>query len=189
MKIATGRSRHTRHLDERLLGVTLPNPPLDCASGPVNRAQLAANSLVLFLHGHETSVQAGNADTSQCRSYREASLQFAALNVKIAAVCSLHPERTRAFARREGLPFPLISDPDLRLAWMLGLPRTALAEGRCRRRLTLIADRARIEHVLYPVRTPRREADQAMRWLLERQKARGDRGQGRAPCSRTPPSG
>lgn len=184
VKIAARRTRPARHPVEQLLGKSLPSTPLDSSSGPVNLAQLATGSLVLLFLGDEMSGQSASADTSQCRSYREASLQFAALNVKIAAVCSLAPERTRLLARREGLPFPLISDPDLRLAWMLGLPTMRPAHEGCYRRLTLIAHQARVASVLYPVRV-QHDAGQVMRWMLDS----AERREHRASACHTPPGG
>jgi peroxiredoxin len=50
------------------------------------------------------------------------------------------------------LPFPLLADPQLRLADALRLPTFSTPEtGRIYRRMTLIVHDDRIEHVFYPV--------------------------------------
>ena len=72
------------------------------------------------------------------------------------------------FAAREHIPFPLLSDAGLGLAADPGLP-TFEAEGRTfYRRLTFVAEAARIVKVFYPVFPPDRDAAAVLAWLHDR---------------------
>ncbi|MBO0808522.1 MAG: hypothetical protein J2P32_09510 [Actinobacteria bacterium] len=73
-----------------------------------------------------------------------------------------------AFAEKARLPYPLLSDQELRLAAALRLP-TFRAGGRDHlKRLTLIADGEReVRHVLYPISDPVTSVERALS-LLER---------------------
>jgi peroxiredoxin len=62
------------------------------------------------------------------------------------------------FAHRVGLPYPILSDPELELAAALRLPTFEVAGMRLYRRLTMIARGGRIERVFYSVFPPDRNA-------------------------------
>ena len=71
----------------------------------------------------------------------------------------------REVAARLGLPFPLLSDPQLDLAQALALPTFVVEGERLYRRLTLIVSGGVIEHVFYPVFPPDTHASQVLSWL------------------------
>ena len=74
-------------------------------------------------------------------------------------------EEQRQFAARVGLSCPLLSDPQRKLAAVLGLP-TFTAGGRTfYRRLTLISGERRVVKVFYPVVEPQRNAADVVAWL------------------------
>ena len=75
------------------------------------------------------------------------------------------PADQAEFAAREHMPYPLIADPDLKLAAALDLPTFDIAGMRLYRRITLIARAGRIEHVFYPVFPPDRNAADVVAWL------------------------
>lgn len=72
----------------------------------------------------------------------------------------------REAVARLHLPFPLISDPHLDLAGMLGLPTFRAGDQRFFRRLTLVVTGGAIEHVFHPVFPPAQHAGQVLTWLL-----------------------
>ena len=80
------------------------------------------------------------------------------------------PDEQRAFAEREHIPYPLLSDGGLVLADALGLPTFEAGGMRLYRRLTFVARAGRIEKVFYPVFPPDRNAADVLAWL-ERQVA------------------
>lgn len=77
------------------------------------------------------------------------------------------PAEQREFVAREQIPFPLLSDSDLRLAAALRLPTFEVAGMTLYRRLTLVAERCAIVKVFYPVFPPDRDATAVLAWLAE----------------------
>ena len=69
------------------------------------------------------------------------------------------------FAERNRMPFPVISDPDLRLKETLGLPTFFVSGLELYKRMAWIAERGRIVKVFYPVFPPDRNAQDVLDWL------------------------
>ena len=69
------------------------------------------------------------------------------------------------FAERVGLPYPVLSDPELELADALTLPTFDVAGMTLYRRLTLITRAGRIVKAFYPVFPPDRNAADVVAWL------------------------
>lgn len=70
--------------------------------------------------------------------------------------------------QRLHLPFALLSDESLQLTRALELPMFELNGTRFLKRLTLILNAGRIEHLFYPVYPPDQNPRQVMSWLLAR---------------------
>ena len=70
-------------------------------------------------------------------------------------------------AARLHLPFPVLSDEDLKLTEALDLPTMEVAGLTMIKRLALIVDDARITHVFYPVFPPDRNAADVLAWLKD----------------------
>ncbi len=71
----------------------------------------------------------------------------------------------REAAERLHLPFPLLSDEGLKFAGAMNLPTFEAAGMTLLKRLTLIIRDGKVEHVLYPVFPPDRNADEVIAWL------------------------
>ncbi len=63
---------------------------------------------------------------------------------------------------RLNLPFDLLSDSDLSLAELLGLPTFQIEGSRLYKRLTLVISNSSIEHVFYPIFRPNEHAQQVL---------------------------
>lgn len=63
------------------------------------------------------------------------------------------------------LPFPLLSDCEFQFATAMGLPVFIVGKTRYLKRMTLIADNARISKVFYPVFPPDRNPADVLAWL------------------------
>ena len=72
------------------------------------------------------------------------------------------------FAERVGLPYPLAGDMALALADELRLPTFEAGGRRLYKRITLIAEAARVVKVFYPVFPPDRNAEEVLEWLRRR---------------------
>jgi len=85
--------------------------------------------------------------------------------VTILGLSAQSSERQREIVDRLGLPFPLLSDEELRLAGAMRLP-TFVAGGRTLlRRITLLVRDGRVERVWYPVFPPDRHAERVAKEL------------------------
>ncbi|MDQ3663646.1 MAG: peroxiredoxin [Actinomycetota bacterium] len=70
---------------------------------------------------------------------------------------------------RLGLPFALLSDPELELAAAMKLPTfTTVDAERLYKRLTMVVSDGAVEHVFYPVFPPDEHADEVLAWLRAR---------------------
>lgn len=63
------------------------------------------------------------------------------------------------------LPFPILSDTELRLAEAARLPTFEAGGLRLYRRLTLVIADGRVEHTFYPVFPPNEHASEVLAWL------------------------
>lgn len=90
--------------------------------------------------------------TLENRLFRDMAPRFAEHGVAIHGVSTQRPDEQAAFAAAEGIPFPLLSDVDLRLATALRLPTFRAGQALRLKRVILIADRTRvIRHAIFPI--------------------------------------
>lgn len=78
-------------------------------------------------------------------------------------------EQQIEFAHREHIPFPVISDPSLRLGKALALPTFEFGGATLYKRITLVLEAGHVSHVFYPVFPPDRNADEVVAWLRARE--------------------
>jgi peroxiredoxin len=162
---------------DHLPGVELP--PLSfpaTTGGAIDVRELAAETLVLYLYPRTgrpgvdvpaawDEIPGARGCTPQACNFRDHHAELAALDVGVAGFSAQTPEDQREAADRLRLPFPLLADPDLRLAAALDLPTFTFEGARLYRRLTLVARAGRIANVFYPVFPPDRSAEQVLAWL------------------------
>lgn len=90
------------------------------------------------------------------------------LGAGASAVYGLSSQTTeyqKEAVERLHLPFAMLSDPQLQLARLLGLPTFTAAGVELYKRLTLVISNGVIEHVFYPVFPPGEHAGQVLEWL------------------------
>ncbi len=105
--------------------------------------------------------------TPQSCAFRDHVLELAAYGASVLGLSSQPHREQSEFARREHIPYPLLSDGEMRLAEELHLP-TFQADGRrFYRRLTFVARERRIAKVFYPVFPPQQNAAEVLAWLAE----------------------
>ena len=100
--------------------------------------------------------------TPQACSFRDLSVEFAERGVQLFGLSTQEPAYQQEAAARLHLPYPLLSDADLRLTTALRLPTLTVDGVVLLRRLTMIVRDGRIERVLYPVFPPDRAAADAL---------------------------
>jgi len=85
--------------------------------------------------------------------------------VGVERLFSLSTQATDYQKEVAGLPFPLLSDSSLALSRVLELPLFEVGGMTLIKRLTLIIDNGRVEHVFYPVFPTERNASDMKAWL------------------------
>jgi peroxiredoxin len=98
-------------------------------------------------------------------AFRDHHRDLAALGAHVFGLSTQPTDYQREMAEWLHLPFPVLSDSDLRLARALRLPTFEIAGMILIKRLTLIVRDGRIEHVFYPVFPPDQGANEVLSWL------------------------
>ena len=167
---------------DHLPGRALPALALPATTGgtlDLGAAAAAAGTLVLYVYPRTgipgepppdgwDAIPGARGCTPQSCAFRDHQAQLRALGAEVIGLSAQPAHEQAAFAAREHIPFPLVSDPDLRLAAALGLPTFATAGMTLYKRITLIVEGGAIAHVLYPVFPPDHNAAEVLAWLRER---------------------
>ncbi|MHB1431033.1 MAG: winged helix-turn-helix transcriptional regulator [Streptosporangiaceae bacterium] len=167
-----------------LAGVRVPTLALASSDGHPRDPVADADSTVLFCYPGAYAASSAYPEgwseipgaagcTLEAATFRDRFSEFASLGAKVVGVSTQRPGAQRAFAEKARLPYPLLSDQELRLAAALRLP-TFRAGGRDHlKRLTLIVDSEReIRHVIYPIADPAASVDRALALLAQASRLR-----------------
>jgi peroxiredoxin len=161
---------------EHLPGMELPQLALrSTQGGEVVLAELPGRS-VLFCYPRSgrpdqelppgwNEIPGARGCTPEACGFRDRHELFADLGVRVLALSTQDPEYQRELAERIQLPFPVLSDERLELVGALRLPTFEAAGATLVKRLTLVIDDGRIEHVFYPVFPPDAHASEVLEWL------------------------
>lgn len=163
---------------DHLPGTSLPALTLVATSGePVELDRLGPGRSVLYLYpmtgrpgvdlpeGWDDIPGARGCTPESC-GFRDHHADLLAAGAQaVYGVSSQPTDYQREAVERLQLPFAMLADPELRLADALALPTFTAGGQRLYRRLTLIVDDGRIEHVFYPVFPPDQHAEQVLAWL------------------------
>ncbi len=103
--------------------------------------------------------------TPQSCAFRDLHGEFTDKGVEVLGLSAQSPEDQAEFAERVHLPFPVLSDPELRLAEALALPTFEVAGMTLYKRVTLVIRDGRIARAFYPVFPPDRNAGEVLAWL------------------------
>jgi peroxiredoxin len=103
--------------------------------------------------------------TPEACGFRDHSAELAAVGAAVAGVSAQDTGYQAEVAQRLDLPFPLLSDADLRLTTALGLPTFDTAGMTLIKRLTLVIRDGVVEHAFYPIFPPDGHAAEVLAWL------------------------
>jgi len=160
---------------DHLLGLELPDLVLESSLGPVNVHDVD----VLYVYprtgrpdrpllpGWDETPGARGCTPQSC-AFRDAHGELQALGVRVAGLSAQPLEEQQEFAERNRTPYPVIADPERRLGGVLRLPTFEIAGLTLYKRVTLVAERARIVKVFYPVFPPDANAADVLAWLRAR---------------------
>ncbi len=165
-----GAARH-------LIGMKLPDIALAATSGPaVNLSKLKGRT-VLYVYPRTgvpgvdappgwDDIPGARGCTPQSCGFRDHFAELKALGV--AGVYGLSTQDTgyqREAAERLHLPFPILSDADLKLARALDLPIFSTSGMTLFKRMALVIDDGTIVKAFYPVFPPDKNAQEVVAWL------------------------
>ena len=162
---------------DHLPGVFLPSIILPATDGSLVDLAALSGTTVVFIYPRTglpdvdsppgwDEIAGLRGCTPQACGYRDSYEQFQALGVRVFGLSSQDSDYQREMAERLHLPFPVLSDAELRFAHALKLPTVAIAGMIVIQRLTLVIADGVIRKVFYPVFPPDKNAETVLRWLL-----------------------
>lgn len=164
---------------EHLLGAEVPSLALPSTlGGEANLAEAGSGLVVVYVYPRTgtpgeplpagwNEIPGARGCTPQSCAFRDHVRELSEHGAAVIGLSAQSPREQLEFARREHIPYPLLSDSALELADALGLPTLEAAGMLLYRRLTFIARRRRIVKVFYPVFPPQRNALDVLAWLSE----------------------
>ena len=165
---------------DHLPGVRVPPLVLPSSQGLVDLAELAAGSAVLYVYPRTgrpgrpvpdgwDAVPGARGCTPQSCAFRDHVEEFEKLGVRVAGVSAQPLAEQQEVGERLQLPYPVIADPEFRLARELGLPTFTFNDVELYKRVTLVLEQGVVEKAFYPVFPPDRNAADVVAWLTERE--------------------
>lgn len=161
---------------DHLTGRTLPDIALESTDGSeVALASLSGRS-VLYCYPRTglpdrempagwNEIPGARGCTPQSCGFRDVNKDFDRLGVRVFGLSTQDTEYQFEAAHRLHLPFPLLSDAGFEMSDALSLPTFEVEGARLLKRVTLVIDEGRIEHVFYPVFPPNTNAVEVLAWL------------------------
>ncbi len=163
---------------EHLNGLELPPIELLSTTGTVHSLHdVSSRWLVLYVHPRTGGpgvtlpedwdlIPGARGCTPQSCAFRDHHAELEALDATVWGLSAQPIEEQREFVDRKHIPFPLLNDSALRLIEQpLRLPTFTVEDLTLYKRVTLIADEARISRVFYPVFPPDRNASEVIDYL------------------------
>ncbi|HEY7061526.1 MAG TPA: peroxiredoxin [Chloroflexota bacterium] len=166
---------------DHLPGARIPALALPATSGgAVNLAEAAAGRAVFYCYPRTgrpdeplptgwDAIPGARGCTPEACGFRDHYAELTALGAQVFGISTQTTADQQEFAARVHLPFPLLSDADLRLVRALRLPTFTVDGLTLHRRLTLIAEAGTIVKVFYPVFPPDHHAAEVVAWLASRE--------------------
>ena len=168
--IDDGAARH-------LTGAKLPDITLPATAGPPVTLSTLKGVSVLYIYPR-TGVPSVDAPpgwddipgargcTPQSCGFRDHFAELKACGVaQVYGLSSQDTAYQREAAQRLHLPFPLLSDVDLKLKSAIGLPTFFTSGMTLYKRMAMVLEDAAIVRVFYPVFPPDKNAEEVMAWL------------------------
>jgi peroxiredoxin len=167
-----GAARH-------LPGMQLPSIPLRATSGELVDLAALPGRTVVYCYPRTgekdkpvpegwNEIPGARGCTPQSCAFRDHFAELA-LGARVFGLSTQDTAYQREAVERLRLPFLLLSDQDLQFTHALRLPTFEFDGMTLTRRITLIIRDGRIEHVMYPVFPPDRNAGDVIAWLEEHQ--------------------
>jgi peroxiredoxin len=168
-----GAARH-------LAGAMLPEVTLPATAGPAVTLSKLKATTVLYIYPRTgvpgvdappgwDDIPGARGCTPQSCGFRDHFAELKALGVaQVYGLSSQDTAYQREAAERLHLPFPLLSDVELKLKSAIALPTFLTSGMTLYKRMALVLEDARIVRVFYPVFPPDKNAEEVTAWLRAR---------------------
>jgi peroxiredoxin len=164
---------------EHLVGMMLPQLVLESSRGPVSLRELGLERLVLYVYPRTgrpgepsppgwDAIPGARGCTPESCAFRDHAGELGELGTLLAGLSAQTLEEQVEFAERNHITYPVIADPELRLAGALRLPTFDVAGMTLYKRITLVVEACAVAKVFYPVFPPDKNADEVVAWLRGR---------------------
>jgi len=165
-----GTARH-------LIGMKLPDLPLLATRGGALNLSIIGGRTVVYVYPRTgvpgvdlppgwDDIPGARGCTPQSCSFRDHFAELKELGVShVFGLSTQDTDYQREAAERLHLPFPVLSDADLKFARALKLPTFEVAGMTLLKRMVLVVDDGVIAKVFYPVFPPDRSAAEVVAWL------------------------
>jgi peroxiredoxin/catechol 2,3-dioxygenase-like lactoylglutathione lyase family enzyme len=162
---------------QHLTGMKLPDLPLPATRGGAFNLAIIAGRTVLYIYprtgvpGVELppgwdDIPGARGCTPQSCSFRDHFAELKELGVDhVFGLSTQDTDYQREAAERLHLPFPVLSDAELKFARALKLPTFSTAGMTLLKRMALVVDDGVISKVFYPVFPPDKNAAEVIAWL------------------------
>ena len=161
-----------------LHGISLPHFELPATNGA--RIDLGAipGRIVIYIYPMTgipgvplpdgwVSIPGAAGCTPQSCGFRDHHSELKTLAASVFGLSAQTSAYQKEARERLHLPFELLSDSNLRLKQLLGLPTFTVAGMELYKRLTLVVENNQIQKVFYPVFPPGENADDVLAWLRQ----------------------
>lgn len=163
---------------DHLEGMRLPSITLAATNGQTVDLAALAGRVVVYCYPRTgrpgepspdgwDAIPGARGCTPQSCAFRDHYAELRRLGAEVFGLSAQDTAYQREAAERLHLPFPLLSDADLRFAHALRLPTFSAAGMTLLKRVTLLVRDGQIENVWYPVFPPEKNAGEVVRWLEE----------------------
>jgi peroxiredoxin len=164
---------------DHLPGLVLPSLPLASTSGgTIDLAQVGRPRAIVYVYPMTGTpgvpllegwdqIPGARGCTPESLGFRNLYPELAGLGAEVFGLSSQDLEDQAEAAARLKLPYPLLSDSGLILADRLRLPTFEAGDRPRYKRITLVINDGRIEHVFYPIFPPDKHAAEVLAWLQQ----------------------
>jgi peroxiredoxin len=168
-----GAARH-------LSGIKLPDLALPATRGGAFNLAVIAGRIVLYIYPRTgqpgvdlppgwDDIPGARGCTPQSCSFRDHFAELKALGVgHVFGLSTQDTDYQREAAERLHLPFPILSDAELKFTRALKLPTFSMAGMTLLKRMAMVIDDGAITRVFYPVFPPDQSAAEVIAWLKTR---------------------
>jgi peroxiredoxin len=165
---------------QHLIGMRVPSVPLPATDGTAVDLSLLPGLVVVYAYPRTgipgVEIPAGwdlipgaRGCTPQSCAFRDHFAELKAVGVnRLFGLSTQDTAYQSEVAERLHLPFPILSDAHLGLTRAMRLPTFETSGMTLLKRLTLVINDGKIDHIFYPIFPPDQNASEVLAWLAAR---------------------